>query len=188
MTQLASRFLIAKLESLDANQGSHDYSGVLIRVDADLQTRIDQAHAIIKATPGIDTIGLNVIATVLAGSDYTEHHDIDLDEDDFEERLEAVGEIDGPRWATEDEADELSTLEVENCEGMTLVINGDQAPEFRCYTEGAHEYFSTGDIELLTPTARRTELQERAQAGARLIALGGSAPDMADISRRQAQA
>jgi len=161
---MTTRHILTKLESLDSNMGSSDFAAVLIEDNGTLQSRVDQAHALLVANPGFESINLNVMCTVLAGESFLEHDDVEADGDELEAMQELISELDDARYATGDEAERLAAISVSIAECCYLRITRDDDPEFRCHTEGANEHFGAGQLTMLTPAATRQAREALLQA------------------------
>lgn len=155
-----TRYVLSRVTSdRGGDLGSSYYSAYAIAVTPELRARVDEAYALVKANPWMESIHIHAHGFALPGSDYQDNTDYDLD-GPIAERVESEDVV---------ELDEAQFRELEKCcawgvRGDTIEVNAYTDPMIHFHEKYDYEGFTSHCIHALEPTQMREEREARRAA------------------------
>ncbi len=152
-----TQYVLARVSSdRGGDLGSSYYSAYAIAVTPELRARVDEAYALVKANPWMESIHIHAHGFALPGSDFQDNTDYDLD-GPIANRLEEDDQMD----LDEAQYEELAKCQAWGVRGEVIEVNAYTDPMIHFYEKYDYEGFSSFSIAALEPTQMREEREAR---------------------------
>ncbi len=152
-----TQYVLARVTSdRGGDLGSSYYSAYAIAVTPELQARVDEAYALVKANPWMESVHIHAHGFALPGSDYQDDTGYDLD-GPIASRLDEEVQIE----LDEAQYDALGKCCAWGVRGDVIEVNAYTDPMIHFHEKYDYESFTSFSISALEPTQMREEREAR---------------------------